>query len=70
MHCDIVIASSPGEVRAVGGNVAQAVTAVRYATDMAGRLRRTTRAWFAVFENRLGRLPPFAPPQTHRSPIS
>ena len=54
MHCDIVIATSPGEVRAVGGNVAQAVTAVRYATDPAGRLRRTTRAWFVVFENRMG----------------
>ena len=55
MHCDIVTAALPGEVLAVGGNVAQAVTAVRYATDAAGRLRRNTKAWFAVFENRIGR---------------
>lgn len=54
MHCEIVIATSPGEVLAIGGNVAQAVTAVRYATDPAGRLRRNARAWFVVFENRIG----------------
>ena len=54
MHCEIVIATSPGEVLAVGGNVAQAVTAVRYAADPAGRLRRNARAWFVVFENRIG----------------
>lgn len=55
MHCDIVAEALPGEVVAIGGNVAQAVTAVRYATDAAGRLRRNTRAWFVVFENRMGR---------------
>ena len=55
MHCDIVAEALPGEVVAIGGNVAQGVTAVRYATDGAGRLRRNTRAWFAVFENRMGR---------------
>ncbi len=54
MHCDIVVGTAPGEVVALGGNVAQAVTAVRYATDPAGRLRRSTRTWFAVFENRMG----------------
>jgi hypothetical protein len=56
MHCDIVIAAAPGEVTVVGGNVAQAVTAVRYPTDAAGRLLRSQRAWFAVFENRMGRM--------------
>jgi len=55
MHCDIVAAVGPGEVVAIGGNVAQAVTAVRYATDAAGRLRRNGPAWFVVFENRMGR---------------
>lgn len=54
MHCDIIVRTAQGEVRALGGNVAQAVTAVRYATDPAGRLRRNTRSWFAVFENRMG----------------
>lgn len=55
MHCDIVAEALPGEVVAIGGNVAQAVTAVRYATDANGRLRRNTRNWFVVFENRMGR---------------
>jgi len=56
MHCDIVVATAPGEVTVVGGNVAQAVTAVRHATDDQGRLLRTQRPWFVVFENRMGRL--------------
>lgn len=56
MHCDIVVGSAAGEVLVLGGNVAQAVTAVRYAADPAGRLRRNARAWFAVFENRMGAL--------------
>ena len=55
MHCDIVAETQPGEIVVIGGNVAQAVTAVRYATDAAGRLRRNTRPWFVVFENRMGR---------------
>lgn len=55
MHCDIVAEVLPGEVVVVGGNIAQAVTAVRHATDGAGRLRRGVRAWFVVFENRMGR---------------
>jgi hypothetical protein len=55
MHCDIVAEALPGEIVVIGGNVAQAVTAVRYATDAAGRLRRNTRPWFVVFENRMGR---------------
>lgn len=54
MHCDIVLSAAPGEILAVGGNVAQGVTAVRHATDAAGRLRRDRRAWFVVFENRMG----------------
>ena len=54
MHCDIVIDTAPGELRAIGGNVAQAVTAVRYQTDALGRLTRTGRRWFVVFENRIG----------------
>lgn len=53
MHCDIVMSTAPGEVLAVGGNVAQNVTAVRYRTDAAGRLVRNVRRWFVVFENRI-----------------
>lgn len=54
MHCDIVMSTAAGEVLAVGGNVAQGVTAVRYRTDPAGRLLRNVRRWFVVFENRIG----------------
>jgi hypothetical protein len=62
MHCDIVVAAGGGSVQAVGGNIADAVTLSVFGTDAAGRL--VARApgqpiWFAVFENRLGRLPPF-----------
>ncbi len=56
MHCDIVVGTAAGEVTVVGGNVAQAVTAVRHATDGQGRLTHTLRPWFVVFENRMGRL--------------
>lgn len=62
MHCDIVVAAGPGVVEAVGGNVADAVTLSRFPADAAGRLLPRAAggpAWFAVFENRLGRLPPW-----------
>jgi hypothetical protein len=64
-HCDIVVRVAPGSVEAVGGNVRDAVTLSRFPTDAAGRLLRRPRGepqWFAVFENRLGLLPPWAPP--------
>jgi hypothetical protein len=80
MHCDIVVATAPGVVEAVGGNVADAVTLTRFPADAAGYLLpRPPGAgltWFAVFENRLGCLPPWgppcpsAPPDTTRSPSS
>ena len=54
MHCDLVAGVVPGEILAIGGNVAQAVTAVRYRTDGQGRLVRNARRWFVVFENRIG----------------
>lgn len=62
MHCDIVVAVVPGAVEAVGGNVADAVTLSRFPTDVAGRLLARPAdgpTWFAVLENRLGRLPPW-----------
>ncbi|MFZ6762967.1 DUF2272 domain-containing protein [Pseudoroseomonas sp. WGS1072] len=62
MHCDIVLTAGPGEVAAVGGNVRDAVTLSRFPADAAGRLlarRGGGPTWFAVFENRLGRLPPW-----------
>lgn len=62
MHCDIVVAGGPGAVEAVGGNVRDAVTRTRFPADASGYLRPAlpgAPAWFVVFENRLGRLPPW-----------
>ncbi|MFC0408841.1 DUF2272 domain-containing protein [Roseomonas elaeocarpi] len=69
-HCDIVVRASATEVDVVGGNVADAVTMTRLLADGTGRLlprppgEPTT---FAVMEDRLGSLPPFA---TTAAPLS
>jgi hypothetical protein len=74
MHCDIVVGTGAGHVAAIGGNVADAVTLTRFPADAAGYLRPypvgAGPAWFVVFENRLGCLPPWGPPcpPTPRSP--
>lgn len=73
MHCDIVVRVRPGQVEAIGGNVRDAVSLARFPTDASGALLPRPQgdpAWFAVFENRLGRLPPFGPLQAQRSPTS
>jgi len=73
MHCDIVVRVASGAVEAVGGNIRDAVTLSRFATDPAGRLLPRPRGeprWFAVLENRLGRLPPWAPPENTEGPAS
>ena len=65
MHCDIVLRVIPGEVEAVGGNVRDAVTLSRFRTDSAGLLLPRAAGeptWFAILENRLGRLPPWSSP--------
>lgn len=56
MHCDIVVAATPGIVEAVGGNVADAVTLARWPADAQGRVLAPL---LVVMENRLGRLPPW-----------
>ncbi len=73
MHCDIVVRVAPGVVEAVGGNVRDAVTLSRFAADGSGRLLPRPPGeptWFAVFENRLGRLPPWPPSPQSESPSS
>jgi hypothetical protein len=75
MHCDIVVRVAPGVVEAVGGNLRDAVTLAVMPTDAAGRLLPRPRGeprFFAVFENRLGRLPPFGlpPPSSNGTPRS
>jgi hypothetical protein len=69
MHCDIVVEAEGGFVAAVGGNVGDAVSRTRFPVNAAGYLLPQppgNPVWFAVFENRLGRLPPWgdssAPP--------
>jgi hypothetical protein len=62
MHCDIVVEAGPGYVDAIGGNVLDAVTRTRFPADASGYLLPEppgAPAWFAIFENRLGRLPPW-----------
>jgi len=62
MHCDIVVSTAPGVVRAVGGNVGDAVTMVVFETDGPGHLLPAPpgRAPIVVImQSRLGRLPPW-----------
>lgn len=62
MHCDIVVEAGPGFVDAVGGNVLDAVTRTRFPADASGYLLPEppgAPVFFALFENRLGRLPPW-----------
>lgn len=73
MHCDIVVRVRLGHVEAIGGNVHDAVSLVRFPIDASGVLLPRPAGgavWFAVFENRLGRLPPFVNPHNDRSPAS
>ncbi|MBR0653244.1 DUF2272 domain-containing protein [Roseomonas terrae] len=73
MHCDIVVRVAPGVVEAVGGNIRDAVTLSSFRADATGRLLPRPAGqptWFAVLENRLGRLPPWSSPSHNESPSS
>lgn len=75
MHCDIVVAVGPAGVEAIGGNLRDAVTRVTLPVDSSGRLILAPGASpriFAIFENRLGRLPPWrpVPPPSQGTPVS
>ena len=62
MHCDIVVAAGDGVVRAIGGNVGDAVTMVLFATDGDGRLLPAPPGHapiVVIMRSRLGRLPPW-----------
>ncbi len=64
MHCDIVVRAGAGLVEVVGGNVRDSVTLTRFLADGAGYLLPRPAgepALFALFQNRLGRLPPWSP---------
>ncbi|WP_424814249.1 DUF2272 domain-containing protein [Roseococcus sp. YIM B11640] len=61
MHCDIVVATGPGVVEAVGGNVSDAVTLSRWPADEAGRLLPAEGPpAVVIMQNRLGRTPPWS----------
>jgi hypothetical protein len=63
MHCDIVVDVLPGVVQAVGGNVGDAVTLLRYPAGPDGRLLPAPpgRApLLLIMESRLGRIPPWS----------
>lgn len=65
MHCDLVLATAPGSVAGLGGNVADAVVLTHHPADATGRLlpRGAGRPpWLVVMRNRLGLLPPFGVP--------
>ena len=73
MHCDIVVRVAPGVVESVGGNIRDAVTLSRFASDASGRLLPRPAGeptWFAIMENRLGRLPPWSSPSHNEGPAS
>jgi hypothetical protein len=53
-HCDIVVEIRPGEVHAIGGNVADSVTRSVFPLDESGFLSPISgRRFFTVIENRL-----------------
>jgi len=53
-HCDIVVEIRPGEVHAIGGNVADSVTRSVFPLDESGFLSPiSARRFFTVIENRL-----------------
>lgn len=62
MHCDIVVEVGAGVVEAVGGNVSDSVTLSRWESDGAGRLLPLADhpPVVVIFENRLGRTPPWS----------
>ncbi|MGG5809434.1 DUF2272 domain-containing protein [Falsiroseomonas sp. CW058] len=63
MHCDIVLATPPGAVEAVGGNVADAVAMTRFPAGPDGRLLPPPPGFaptLLIMESRLGRLPPWS----------
>jgi len=52
-HCDVVVAARPGELQAIGGNVADVVALTRVPTDAEGRLMPDPRKpWAAVIARR------------------
>lgn len=65
MHCDLVVATTPDAVEAIGGNVADAVALTRFPAGADGRLLPPPpghRPMLVIMQSRLGRLPPWSNP--------
>jgi hypothetical protein len=63
MHCDIVVQALPGVTEAIGGNVGDAVTLLRFPSAPDGRLLPAPPGQaplLLILESRLGRLPPWS----------
>lgn len=52
-HTDIVVATKPGVIEVIGGNVLHSVTRQELMSDSEGHLSDKRQAWFVVIENRL-----------------
>lgn len=52
-HCDVVVATRPGKIDVIGGNVGNSVSRKTLKTDSQGRLIDTSAHWFVVIKNLL-----------------
>lgn len=52
-HTDVVVATRPGEIDVIGGNVSDSVTKKTLATDAAGKLADRSFPWFVVMKRRM-----------------
>ncbi|MCU0525849.1 MAG: DUF2272 domain-containing protein [Elainella sp. Prado103] len=52
-HCDIVVATKPGKIEVIGGNVSDSVSKKTLKTDAQGHLIDTSSPWFVVIKNLL-----------------
>lgn len=56
-HADLVVATRPGEIDVIGGNVSNSVTMKTYRTNENGHLIPAKRTpWFVVMENRFDKV--------------
>lgn len=52
-HCDIVVATQPGKIEVIGGNVSDSVSKKTLKTDAQGHLIDTSSPWFVVIKTLL-----------------
>ncbi|MGK7929648.1 MAG: DUF2272 domain-containing protein [Spirulina sp.] len=52
-HCDLVVAKRANEIDIIGGNVSNSVTRKTLKLDAQGKVKDTSRPWFAIVKNLL-----------------